>query len=652
MAIRNQTIRWSFLQDNATVATGVNRDLTADTVYVPENSSRAFRSVIFEIAYLDTVTTATNETARAVSIQIDALGFSALTTISGTLTASGENQVMVWRYDATSYFQTNFTGTSHSVQVRINSTGPGTNNATASVFINYDYDDASQTTRIKTVPFLIQSTVGALTTSLASIGSNQIPDLDATLPEASKVYRNISFELWVNESTSANTADPTLGLALDAEAEVTDGAHETQLVSARPYRRIWVRNDMDTTTTHDLKARTSNTEATFNNIGGVLWVTYEYDHDSSTSLINTVIYKRTMSEGSTGMTTSGDASVIQIPFSIQETNPVLVQSGALFAVHTPGAGNINLQFDSQTNQAWAVPALLFCGTSQFIHQRFDSGGSLGVGFPTFARGFNTLTLNAFYSVATSLQLYATVFLNYTSDKMSGGSGVHNHSILKQVHAGGAGAINTPATSQSLTIPESNYYLSQSGFDSVVYPSAAFNTYEIILKKTVGEGNGYLPVPDGIQILSGDAELGPRQMMVGVTGNLKQYPTDPRPGRVDVETSRSIYYRLTTAAQRDLIWWATYHGITYTVAGTLSGYTGDGSGITVDVYRTDTDEKVATATSSIGGGFTTIWYDNTVAIYCVAYQSSTRKGVSVEQVASAGSFDINLSAASGGSFPFF
>lgn len=78
---------------------------------------------------------------------------------------------------------------------------------------------------------------------------------------------------------------------------------------------------------------------------------------------------------------------------------------------------------------------------------------------------------------------------------------------------------------------------------------------------------------------------------------------------------------------------TYHAITYAVSGTISGYTGDGSGIVVDVHRADTDEKVLSGITAAGGGFSLTWYDNVVTLFAQAIQDATHVGRSNDVVAS-------------------
>jgi hypothetical protein len=70
---------------------------------------------------------------------------------------------------------------------------------------------------------------------------------------------------------------------------------------------------------------------------------------------------------------------------------------------------------------------------------------------------------------------------------------------------------------------------------------------------------------------------------------------------------------------------TYHTISRTISGTVSGYTGDGSGITVEAHRTDNDEKIGSTTTAAGGTYSITWYDDTINCYAQARQDATHVG---------------------------
>lgn len=72
-------------------------------------------------------------------------------------------------------------------------------------------------------------------------------------------------------------------------------------------------------------------------------------------------------------------------------------------------------------------------------------------------------------------------------------------------------------------------------------------------------------------------------------------------------------------------WITYHTITFTISGTVSGYSGDGSGLTVSIYRADNKEIVGETTTAAGGGYSLTWYDNTIDIFGECREDATHVG---------------------------
>ena len=239
MALRTKTIEYAFPLNTASVASATLRTFTAITVNIPETTSRTFRSVIVDFSSQDGGAAAASTTAILTNVQIGAVAVSA-NTVTQTITNSGENQSFHFLRDATAYFQTNFTGTSQTVTVGITNTGNVTQNASAKIIITYEYDDSAATTRIKTVKIPIDGNNGALTNAYVNVGglASQIPALDTFLPEASKVYRSIFFEMLVHTGASVVTTS-TLDVSYNGgAATVADLTYASTLNTDISYRRI------------------------------------------------------------------------------------------------------------------------------------------------------------------------------------------------------------------------------------------------------------------------------------------------------------------------------------------------------------------------------------------------------------------------------
>jgi hypothetical protein len=633
MATRLKTIEYAFPQNESSLASLTRLDLSAITIYIPETSSRTFQSVIVELTARDTVTTATSLSAILIGIKLGAASFSDAT-VSATLSNSGEQLSYLLTRSVTSYFNTNFgSGSSQTCQVGFMFTNPSTINHCVKLIITYSYDDSSATTRIRTARIPLDSTPTTLSTSLTSIGSNQVPALDTFLPESSKTYRCIWFQVEGNE-TAAGTTDFSLNLALDSESEDADGLHEEGLYSSCWYRRLWVRNDMATNSTHDLKASVTNTTGgTFNHFSVVLYVTYEYDHSNSSTVLNSLAIPFNIYAGTCVGTASGDADRADIKIMVEETSPTLVQSGIVLHWTTESIKDINISIGSQAFKTYADAGGLFCGGTA-AGQRFDSGAGQGSGL-SLARGENTLSVRIYSSTAefATGMVGGVIYLNYTSSKHASGDGVHNHSVAKNLFAHDTFVRVRTATRQA-DIPETSYYISTIGAVTYVFIGGTASLVPVASLAAEyaggeGSGNGFAD----LQATWGntDTEAGVFLACTNFQEFFKHHPGCPDTSRMALTTSRTwaIKQALNQYAMADL--WYTYHAITYSVSGSISG--SSGGTVYIDLFRDDTDQKVAATSRSGNGSYSFTWYDNTINLYTVAYEDATHTGRSAIGTAS-------------------
>lgn len=169
---RIKTIEFASSTVITTLTAGVNRDLSGITqiIYIPETGI-TFKSVVLFVDCVNDITNTSvaNLTNPTIGIQLDAVPFSSLT-LSNPLSNSGEKEAWQFSRDVTSYFQTNWTGTSMTWNVRVNFTGMLTNNHAAKIIITYEYEDTSSpTSHIKTIRIPIESTRSLLTTSFQTV---------------------------------------------------------------------------------------------------------------------------------------------------------------------------------------------------------------------------------------------------------------------------------------------------------------------------------------------------------------------------------------------------------------------------------------------------------------------------------------------------
>lgn len=655
MAIRTKTIEYAFPTDTASVAAATRRDLSAITLFIPETASRTFRSVVVEIFARADVTASTSLTSWLIGIKLGAVAFDDVT-ITSTLTHSGlQAQSWAFQRDVTAYFNSNFgAGGSQTCQVGMTFGAVATINCHAKLIITYEYDDAAQTTRVKTVRIPIDGNTDTLTDVLAQVGANdEIPDLDDLLPEASKVYREIWFEIMSQERVDA-AGDYQQGVRLDSEAEVLDGNHEAtlQTVAGTWYKRIWVRDDLDTANAHSFSARGTVT-GRFNCLAVLLCVTYEYNHTNSTAIMNSLMLPVFASARRIGGSVEADLDRGEAKLFIEEPGPIsLVRSGYMLnyvAASTIISAALLTRAGSQNFRTYTYRSGTAAAGQSGAMKRIDAGGVNGAG-ATLARGLNTVVIDL-YSSSTDPNvlsgLSGVLWLNYSSGKHEDGDGVHNHTLVWRIfsHAAVKGVLDLAryeVAAVAPVIPETNYYANVLGYlvtSNLGGQSGSSHTAAFIAQILSGEGQG-----DGwAEVLSRNLYWGfettdfDRSLYtdwVPVSQLFDRFPADPDSNRFAVESARAYRYELSNAMATNLgiLMLLTYHSIVFDIAGTVSGYSGDGSGIPVEAHRTDTDEKVGSAVTAAGGGYTIPWYDDTIPVYAHAIQSATRAGRSADGAA--------------------
>ena len=659
MATRTKTIEFAFPYATASVATAVARDFTSTTLYIPESTGRVFRSVIVEVSGVDNVTTAASISAVLIGVSLAAVGRSDAT-VTQTIVNSGENQSFIFTRDVTSYFTTNWTGTSMACGVRLTITGVATINATAKVIITYDYDDASATTRIKTVKIPMDGSNGNMTAALVNMGAlaNQYPNLDTLLPEASKTYRDIFFETYGHTNASSDSGGVVFNMRFDGTTTLASGSFEDQLLSDRWFKRIdKLLGSVTTSATHNVEVSVGNVSSNFPCTCGVLVVTYEYDHSTSTRIMNSIQLPALDEAGWVGGTTAADESKYQRDIYIEEPGTItLVQSGVMLTYIDAGVVTLTLAIGTQADRTYTQPASVRCG-GLTITRRIDAGETGGVAGVTLARGKNTINYTFFTTSATAgnigSSLSGLLFLNYTSDKATDGDGAHNHTTQWLARAYSTGDLVQKITYTPTAvpiIPETTYWLTNSGFQFNILTSgtgaaALALVYSGEIQAGESYGGGWVDFYTGLY--STDSEIGPSQKFCRTRAAFKRWPDDPDTERLNIETSRSLRFdtNVTAAVSHQAIQLVTWHSISYAISGTISGSAG--GTVQIRAFRTDNDEEVGITSRTGNGTYSMTWYDNTINVYVVAYETTTLKGTSQQAAAGSVSGEFNINLAGGG-----
>jgi hypothetical protein len=692
MAKRSKTVEYGITTNTSSVLAGGTYTFPPIWVYIPESGSRTFRNCFMEVFVQDRAAAATSATAWRIQATmsgapagtLDTLGDGA--TVTSLVANSGENCSYIFHRDVTSLFTSSFGNqASQSFSSSFTLTGVASNNATAKLFVTYDYEDTTAVTRIKTIRLPIESHTGSLVFGTASKydPKNQIPDLVDYLPECDKVFRNVFIEFQGNDGClTGGATSGSLWAVLSCSAyQATMSATPTgtvfwgTLASARGFKYLWnVTPFFDTTQVHHLYMGTSGSGGsnTFDCISALLTVTYEYNHTNTSSSIVSLMLPAADEGAYMGGPATTESSSFTRKFFIEEPGPIqLLQSGVVFTFIDGGALTMNVRANSQSKEkVYVIPARVNCGFQSITH-RLDAGsyyGATGSAW-TLDRGENSCSLywwrTAIPAVATQgmgSSTSAILYLNYTCSKstLSGGDAEHNKTLITLISkTSGSGGVATgtpiqechrfsawPHEYHSASIAaETGYYLQGVGY--IIHSMMGGTTQnatgltlqcQISGSKTDAEriNNSGAEWKELCNLLySTDGEEG---VMINVGRGIdafKRYAEDPDLSRWNIKFPRRyrLHSGVTTTLSSTYMFYS-YHTIDFAVSGTVSGYTGTGGGIPVNIYRADSHEQIlGPIYTAPGGQYSSSWYDNTVPLYAEAIQDATHVGRSAEFTAS-------------------
>lgn len=641
MTLRTNTVEFPFTTNLSTVATdttlgtATRHDFSAITVYIPETVSRTFRSVIVEIGWNDSFTSAATISGWRIGCKLAAVAFSDQDFTSSQITNTGDHDSGIFTADFTTYFTSNFgSGTSQTCQIGVamsTTAARAWNNISAKLIITYEYDDHDGAdwiaSTIRTLRIPLHSHHASLTTSQQEVGTtggtnnapaNQIPILDDWLPTGATIR-----DAWVEITSSTNstgTGDFNSFVQFDAATELTRATIEQALTTG-----VWTKDIIDydtatyvTSTVHSFSMRSSVT-ARFNHPTVVLHVSYEFDPDPAvtTEMVHSVLLPLKCDAQAGVLLTTNERYFCDIV--VQEGTPELLQSGVMFFLNT---FSTTTNFDTlvtsegQTERTYTTSVGVGPNGGVPILHRVDHGS----GFELDSKGVTRFTIDIRASGTVFQAIHgAYLILNYRAAVPSGGPGACAHTTKWHINSATAVlSLRTTATggeNRTPNIPESLYELvGVCVYSYLRCPSTVL--YPIGAEVLSGEfdSDGYRHVTHYTWSL----ELGPRDVVHYFTDlfNSSSFET----GKLAIETARSWTRQASTGCVDFTQIWMTYHAITYTVSGTLSRYAGDGSGISVQVYNSD-HELVATATTTAGGAFTASVFDNSLEHYICARQDA-------------------------------
>lgn len=641
MTTREKTLVFAFPMETSLVADATVTTLSQITVYIPE-ASPTFTSVFAEVGFQDVITaTGGTITEHRVGLRLGAAGYTTITE-TDDITQSGENMAgVISPFDFTSHFTTNWTGTSMTCDMQVyfdQSTGTtqGMANVTGLLHVTYTYDDdtATNATQIKTVRLPMESLATALPTSATNFGTNQIPQLTSggVLPEASPTIRDWFIVIEGNEANNNTSTDFTISVNIDGGATTNFMTQEAALRSDRFCRWIYKPSVPDTTAAHNLQLWADVAKANW--VTATLHVTYEFDASTTTRVLNSILVPIEIASP-LGRQSSADASRFMRSMVISDTGTITMRQSAFrINLNASALGSTVLWRSGAQSYRTYTPALNVSAGMVCLQQRIDSGGAQGAAL-TLARGSNDFVIDGYHTHASvdPTNLNGLIILNYESDIGSGGVGQNTHTVIKKMLDWDAALTDqTVVSSYSFAVPETDYWLTASGFCFIEWSTASQAvTLDVQALSGEGKGAGYYDIyADALQT---DAERACSIIWMRGRDTFKRFPDDAGSERLDIETARNYRLFTSTTSSNGMLALLTYHSHTWEVAGTISG---NDAGSTTDIrlVLADTGEVLQEQTLSAGTtAYSFTVYDNTENYYVDAYQDATHAGRSAVGTAS-------------------
>lgn len=659
MAIRTNCIEYGWQSSDTTIPSQSQYQSVQKRIDIPELSSRTFTDVVLQFHGRNSgLESSTAHAGYTMSIQIDSQPTESFT--CPDIISNTPEQVS-WFYFATAsaYFNTYFTASAHNVRFGLYSSNTRTIAQSFKLLCNYQFDDATTTTSIKTVRLPINSVTSSLLGTTRQYLGNytaSIPALDIYLPESSKTYRDIFVEYHANDAAAAAT-NFQLRTQIDTATSASRYTVSQSLQSAAYYYDIeTLSGSISTATTHSIQVA-SNLANRFTGLGGILYVTYEYDYTGSNTILNSNIY--TFGNASNYLSKT-QGSFIKKKIYVPETGSItLARSGIMLYQNGANPATLVVGTTSESFVRYVIGAgSIQTGPVPLIFQ-IDGTGSTDTGL-SIASGLNDIPLYMYTdtnNVAGNIFGGGLLYLNYYSAKTQNPA-QHTKTLCRSVVATNNMGANT------LTFFYNTYLASENINDSRYYIQDMTNIYHVLYGKA-----GNVPIYDisefvcfytgsdyqGSQnpftmcsyAMANDARILFVSSVSDMTPFIRRYKeavsTDPK---IIVENTHSYGHRTISVTSTQLITFThlqyqTYHGLTFTITGSIQNYSGSGI-IPLIVYDYDTGAKLFTTQSKLGGIIDTYWYDRHSNLMIVAETGS--RYVSNVLPAGSGSFSIVIPTA--------
>jgi hypothetical protein len=630
MANSLKTIEYYFAE-LATVNENTDTNFTQLTIDIPETVA-AFRSVSLEVIVQDAETTSQNVNSRQISLRLNAVAYSDVTNDTDVVAAAQTDQKWISMVgDYTAYFTTNWTGTSMTCDakclfVHLGTPLVGWRCATAHLVITYEYD-ATSATQVKTVRIPLITPIKSMASSKPS-SLDTIPNLSTFLPEKTVTIKQYVIVVQGNEENSGTT-DFTFTWQIDTATAYTTNTHEQAQNTGCWFRHCEIQS-FATNATHDwyIYASLATVGA---HVQAFLVVTYTFVIDGTSTVLNSLLLPMAF-DSPAGNTDCNYYQRAYLDLWIEEPTTITIQNSAIlfFYVATASIQEMNYRVNGG---AWSGPlGSNRASSSGCLSALFRCDSSIG----SLSRGKNTLYADVFRKATTYTVsgLCAVWMINYTSGVASSGIPSHNHSVFYAftTHGTAVNAITAVSGLTSLAIPETSIFYNCFGVEITSMTNGAAGQFALsfqVQRLTGAEGGykwddlyrdgTYTPAKTGHYIYYGYN----KNIFIRWTGDVG----DTTDGLMRIDPEVAHRYRFNNmvgcATFNYISFLFTYHAITFTVSGTVSGSAG--GTVTINMCNATTGEIVQTTSRAGNGAYSFTWYDNTANVFCEAREDTTHVG---------------------------
>lgn len=654
MATKYKTVTYAFdarttnLATATAIASSTTHTFPAITADIAETSSRTPLSVTLELLFRENTTTQNGPTKVRGGLKIGAVAISTQDKMNGNSGFPGQTGER-FLFDFTTYWNTNYTGSTQSIQASIaveEVTAGNVIQCCAYVHVTYSYDDSvvNNPTRTKTVRYVLGSHHTTLTNVQQEIGvagttppsANQIPILtgaSGVLKEASITIKQAFVRLEANDANNGTTAF-NFEYQIDAAAVAARGTLNCGQGLATTYVDCFIYDTatFSTTSAHAFKGRGSIT-GMFANLGAILYVTYTYDEATTTEVTNQGDYGTSLTEDRYINSATDGGDIISVDVYVEEPTTIAIQQCGIEFTHynDEGAGSETLLVSagSQVARTYTIPSINNSGAYKFYHRVDHSSGW------TLSRGKNTLTFTVSQSTGfrNPRGYSARLIISYSSGKSTQGTGAHKQ--ITHWYLAGLGNINGDGINNAWlwflnadapktpTMPTA--YMLESAMLMVNHRmgNTANASHAVAAKRLSGEGNdlGWATVCAHIGG-GGNGQGGNKWSPYDITSFFNRYSTVT--GKMAIDGARKWMASGNQSGcyiGAELI--LTFSAITFTVAGTTS-FSGSGTE-TINVYRVDTYERIGTTTITGDGAYSVTAFDDTINVFVEAIDGTTNRG---------------------------